>query len=137
MNAKDSQPLVDGFHKKYPFLRVDLFAGLGEEVASRLIMEQKARRFTAEEALAMGLVNSLVPAADLQAKVSTLAEGVAANAPLTVRAAKLTIDALVRHPEAPDTSALDAAVDACFDSADYAEGRRAFLEKRKPRFEGR
>ena len=60
-----------------------------------------------------------------------------ANAPLTVRAAKLTIDALVRHPEHPDTSALDAAVDACFDSADYAEGRRAFLEKRKPRFEGR
>jgi enoyl-CoA hydratase len=96
-----------------------------------------ARRFKAEEALAMGLVNSLVPAPELQAKVSALADEIAANAPLTVRAAKLVIDALVRHPETPDTSALDAAVDACFDSADYAEGRRAFLEKRKPRFEGR
>ena len=96
-----------------------------------------ARRFTTDEALAMGLVNAVIPQAELQAKINALAEEIAANAPLTVRAAKLTIDALVRHPEAPDTSALDAAVDACFDSADYAEGRRAFLEKRKPRFEGR
>jgi enoyl-CoA hydratase len=96
-----------------------------------------ARRFKAEEALAMGLVNSLVPAAELQAKVGALADEIAANAPFTVRAAKLTIDTLIRHPDNPDVSALDAAVDACFDSADYAEGRRAFLEKRKPRFEGR
>lgn len=96
-----------------------------------------ARRFKAAEAFAMGLVNAVIPPAELPAKTSALADEIAANAPLTVRAAKLTIDALVRHPEKPDTSALDAAVDACFDSADYAEGRRAFLEKRKPRFEGR
>ncbi len=47
-NAKDSQPLVDGFQKKYPFVKVDLFAGTGESVAARLITEQKGRKFTAD-----------------------------------------------------------------------------------------
>ncbi len=96
-----------------------------------------ARRFKVAEAFAMGLVNAVVPAAELEARTRALADEIAANAPLTVRAAKLTIDELVRHPEEPDVGALDAAVAACFDSADYAEGRRAFLDKRKPRFEGR
>lgn len=95
------------------------------------------RRFKVAEAAAMGLINAVVPAAELLERTRALAAEIAANAPLTIRAAKLTIDDLVRHPESPDVAALDAAVDACFHSADYAEGRRAFLEKRKPRFEGR
>jgi enoyl-CoA hydratase/carnithine racemase len=96
-----------------------------------------ARRFKVAEAFGMGLINAVVPAPELEARTCALAEEIAANAPLTVRAAKLTIDELLRHPEQPDVAALDAAVAACFDSADYSEGRRAFLEKRKPRFEGR
>jgi enoyl-CoA hydratase len=95
------------------------------------------RRFKVAEAQAMGLVNTVVPAAELEARTLTLAEEIAANAPLTVRAAKRTIDELVRNPQTPDLAALDAAVAACFQSADYAEGRLAFKEKRKPRFQGR
>jgi enoyl-CoA hydratase/carnithine racemase len=94
------------------------------------------RRFKVAEAAAMGLVNEVVPTPELQARAHALARSIAANAPLTVRAAKRVVDELVRHPETPDMAALDAAVAACFESEDYAEGRRAFLEKRKPRFEG-
>lgn len=95
------------------------------------------RRFSADEALRIGLVNRLVETEALEGTVRALAAEIAGNAPLTVRAAKLSVDELIRHPEHPDTDALDAAVKACFESADYAEGRRAFLEKRKPQFQGR
>ena len=95
------------------------------------------QRFKASEAHAMGLVNRVVGEAELEASVRALAGDIAANAPLTIGAAKLAIDELTRHPENPDSARMDAAVGLCFDSADYAEGRRAFLEKRKPQFVGR
>lgn len=95
------------------------------------------RRLSGEEALRIGIVNTLTDADTLEIAVRSLANEIAGNAPLTIRAAKLAIDELTRHPERPDMERLDAAVLACFNSADYAEGRRAFLEKRKPVFEGR
>lgn len=96
------------------------------------------RRIPAAEAKAMGLVNRIVPREALAAEVAKLVADISANAPLTIRAAKATIDALAaRSPSADTMTKLDAMVSACMTSDDYAEGRRAFLEKRTPRFAGR
>ncbi len=95
------------------------------------------RRVKVADALAMGLINTVVPTEALEEKTRALAGEIAANAPLTVRAAKRTIDELTRKPQTPDLETLDAMVQACFASEDYAEGRLAFKEKRKPRFKGR
>ena len=92
-------------------------------------------RFSAPEALRIGLINKLVPAEELDAAVGKLTAQLAINAPLSLLANKRTVRAV--QERAPDMAAIDAASAACFDSADYAEGRRAFMEKRKPVFTGR
>lgn len=96
-----------------------------------------ARQFTTEEALAMGLVNRVVPPAELEAYVKTYAETIAGNAPMTVGAVKrIAIEALKDAGERDETLCAHLVAE-CFASQDYVEGRRAFMEKRKPVFAGR
>jgi enoyl-CoA hydratase len=96
-----------------------------------------ARQFDATEALQMGLVNRVRPTAEIEAYVKDYAAMIGANAPLTVGAAKLCVGEYLRDPDKRDLAACQAAVDFCFASADYVEGRTAFMEKRKPVFSGK
>lgn len=95
------------------------------------------RRLSTQQAYEMHLISRVLPGAELRAATLALAAEIAANAPLSIHAAKRSVDELSRHPENPDMAELDRLVAACFASEDYAEGRRAFLAKRKPRFVGR
>ena len=95
------------------------------------------RRFPAADALRWGLVNRVVPAAELDAVVDEYAAEIAANAPLSVRAAKLLVHEAVKQATDRDIALCQRLVDACDGSADFIEGQRAFAEKRKPRFKGR
>jgi enoyl-CoA hydratase/carnithine racemase len=93
-----------------------------------------ARHFSAEEARLAGFVNRVVPADQLEALTLAYAGMVADLAPLTLKAAKLAKRAAL-DPKLDATA--QAAIDVCFDSHDYAEGRAAFAAKRKPVFKGR
>lgn len=94
------------------------------------------RRFTAAEALAMGLVNQVVAADQLEETVRDLAITIAENAPLTIRASKTIVTEAMKNPEDRDMALCAAQVEACMTSTDFAEGRTAFMEKRKPKFIG-
>ena len=95
-----------------------------------------ARFLDAEEALRIGLINKIVSRDELEATVRDYAHVIGGNAPLTIKAVKATVRELLRDPEKRDLEKLNKLTKQCFDSKDYAEGRRAFMEKRKPVFRG-
>ena len=95
-----------------------------------------ARFLEAKEALSIGLVNFMVGSELLEQTVNEYANKIVTNAPLTIRAVKKTVSEVVKDPGQKNPAHIERMVNDCFLSADYQEGRRAFMEKRKPKFTG-
>jgi enoyl-CoA hydratase/carnithine racemase len=95
------------------------------------------RRYPASEALAMGLVHRVLPDAELETYVNDVIRTLADNAPLSIANTKTILEEYVKSAGSPDPARMRAAIERCAKSADYIEGRRAFMEKRKPRFAGK
>jgi enoyl-CoA hydratase len=120
----------------YPISSIERIVGIvGPGYAKEIFFT--ARQFTASKAERMGLVNRVVPDTGLESAVRDICKMIADNAPLTIAAFKQSVDRFQALLSDVDLAACERLMMACFDSADYVEGRRAFREKRKPVFTGR
>jgi len=95
-----------------------------------------ARQFDTQEALAMGLVNRVVPSDQLESAVKNITDMICTNAPLTIKAVKFTVGEILKDEGKRNVARTVEMVEQCFMSRDYTEGRTAFMEKRKPAFTG-
>ncbi|MDP3492020.1 MAG: enoyl-CoA hydratase [Hyphomonadaceae bacterium] len=115
---------------------LDNLARLQSIVGRGIAMEMlaTARHFSAQEAMAAGFVNRIVPPAMLESTIREMAEQIAMTAPLSFAAAKLASRAAI-DPARQDEA--QSAIDTCFDSDDFKEGRAAFRDRRIPTFAGK
>ena len=98
---------------------------------ARLIM-YTGMRIDSAEALRIGLVDRVLPDAELWDATMEIARTISGNAPLAIKAAKITIAQVLKDPDRRDMDAIKQIGTDCMDSEDFREGRRAFMEKRKP-----
>src|ERR1700744_1041201 len=94
-------------------------------------------RISSAEALRIGLVDRVLPNGELWDATMEIARSISVNAPLAIKPAKITIAQILKDPADRDRNAVKQIGIACMDSEDFREGRRAFMEKRKPQFKGK
>jgi len=119
--------------------RVDGLKPLVDIVGPSYAMElfYTARKFDADEAERMNYINRVVSRAEFHGYIEKYAQTIAGNAPLTIKAVKVVVKECMKDQAAMDMDLCAKVVDDCFHSDDYVEGRRAFMEKRKPQFTGK
>ena len=119
----------------YPFSSIKrLFDIMGPGMAKHFMFT--AEKISANEAVSCGLVQKLVTEENLETFVNDYAFTISKNAPLTIKAMKKIGIEILKNPLDRDLSLCDQLASACFDSEDYKEGRKAFMEKRTPNFKG-
>ncbi|WP_020694866.1 enoyl-CoA hydratase [Reyranella massiliensis] len=120
----------------YGFLRIERLSRIvGLPRAMEFLFT--AKQYSSQEAYNMGLVHGVASDAELDALVDGITGAIAQNAPLTIALAKASAREIAKPESKQDHKKLDKMVEACFDSEDFKEGRRAFMEKRKPVFKGK
>ena len=119
----------------YPFSSIKrLFDVMGPGMAKHFMFT--ADKISAAEALSCGLVQKLISENDIETFVKDYALTISKNAPLTIKAMKQIGVEILKNPDERDLLICEQLASACFDSEDYKEGRKAFMEKRQANFKG-